>query len=501
VAQAPDNPSLYQINTRVWLQERGRALGRRATLDDADDHFLDGVAALGFDWVWWLGVWQTGAAGLAVSRREPAWREDFKTVLSDLSDADITGSPFAVQAYEVHRDFGGRTALARLRARMQRRGLRLLLDFVPNHTAPDHRWVDEHPEYYIPGSAEDLAREPQNYIQIRTERANRILAYGRDPYFAGWPDTLQLNYRAAACRTAMAEQLATIAAQCDGVRCDMAMLLLPDVIQRTWGERAVPCDGTAPVDAPFWPEAIASTRKVHSDFVFMAEVYWDREWDLQQQGFDYTYDKSMYDRVHSQDADRVRRQLWADPSFQHRSVRFLENHDEPRAAAVFPAEVHRAAAAVSFFVPGMRFFHEGQLEGRRSRVPMHLGRRPDEAPDAALAALYARVLDCLKLPALRNGRFRLLECASAWPGNPSFERFVGFAWNGVAGERVLVAVNYGPNAGQCYVQIPWSDLAGVACTLHDRLGSVSYVRDGSDLQTRGLYLDMPAWGAHVFELA
>jgi glycosidase len=500
MTQTPDNPSLYQINTRVWLAERGRTLGRHATLDDVDDAFLDQLAALGFDWLWWLGVWQTGAAGIAVSRREPAWREGFAKVLTDLRDADITGSPFAVQAYEVDRDFGGPAALARLRARMQRRGLRLLLDFVPNHTAPDHRWVDEHPEYYIGGSAEDLAREPQNYIKLATPSGTRILAYGRDPYFSGWPDTLQLNYRAAACRTAMAEQLAAIAAQCDGVRCDMAMLPLPDVIQRTWGERALPADGTSPVDAPFWPGAIARARELRPDFVFMAEVYWDREWDLQQQGFDYTYDKSMYDRVHSRDADRVRRQLWADPSFQHKSVRFLENHDEPRAAEVFPAELHGAAAVVTFFVPGMRFFHEGQLEGRRCHVSMHLGRRPDETPDPALQALYAKILDCLKLPALRNGRFRLLECASAWDGNPSCERFVAFAWDDVAGGRVLVTVNYGPTPAQCYVRLPWSDLSGSPHTLSDRLNAVSYLRDGSDLQSRGLYLDLPAWGAHVFEL-
>ena len=114
----------------------------------------------------------------------------------------------------------------------------------------------------------------------------------------------------------------------------MAMLLLPDVIQRTWGDRSRPADGTAPIDVSFWPEAIRAVRGEHPGFLFMAEVYWDLEWDLQQQGFDYTYDKRLYDRLHGRDAAGVRGHLCADAEFQHRSVRFLENHDEPRAAAV-----------------------------------------------------------------------------------------------------------------------------------------------------------------------
>src|SRR5262249_35078435 len=150
---------------------------------------------------------------------------------------------------------------------------------------------------------------------------------------------------------------------CDGVRCDMAMLLLPDVFQRTWGNRSLPPGGVAPVDTPFWPEAIMAVRQRQPRCVFLAEVYWDLEWTLQQQGFDYTYDKRLYDRLHVRDAEGVRGHLWADLEFQRKSTRFLENHDEPRAAGAFPPQVHRAAATVAFLVPGMRFFHEGQLEG------------------------------------------------------------------------------------------------------------------------------------------
>ncbi len=181
-------------------------------------------------------------------------------------------------------------------------------------------------------------------------------------------------------------------------------------------------------------------------------------------------------------------------------MRFLENHDEPRAASAFPPDVHRAAAVVAFLVPGLRLFHEGQLEGRRRRVSMHLGRRPAEVADEGVRQFYGRLLECLKRPAVRDGRWRLLECRPAWAGNPTADQFLAFAWD-AAGERLLVVVNYGPAPGQCYVRLPWSDLGGARARLRDRLGEAVYERDGDELAERGLYLDVPAWQPHVFDVA
>jgi hypothetical protein len=317
-----------------------------------------------------------------------------------------------------------------------------------------------------------------------------VLALGRDPYFAGWPDTLQLDYGNPATREAMAGELLRIAGQCDGVRCDMAMLVLPEVFERTWG---IPSE-------PFWPEAIRRVRERVPDFCFMAEVYWDLEWTLQQQGFDYTYDKRLYDRLHGQDAAAVRGHLHADPEFQRRSVRFLENHDEPRAAAAFPPRVHRAAATIAFLVPGLRFVHEGQRSGRQLRASNHLRRRSPEPIDLELAAFYARLLGGAHRPVVRDGQWRLLPVRPAWDGNPTWDRFIAFAWE-LGDRHLLVAVNYGPTQGQCYVDPGWSGLDGRTWYLTDLLNpAVTYERDGGDLARRGLYLDLAAWGHHLFEV-
>ena len=235
---APRYPSLYQINTRVWLTELSRDLGRRATLDDIPDAELDRLAELGFDWIWFLSVWQTGPGAQQVSRNNPEWRHEFHETLPDLSEDDIAGSGFAITGYTVHQNLGGDAALARLRERLGKRGLKLMLDFVPNHMGLDHPWIEDHPDYFIQGTEHDLASAPQNYTRVKRAGGDLILAYGRDPYFSGWPDTLQLNYANPATQEAMIGELLKIAGQCDGVRCDMAMLVLPDVFERTWGQ---PC--------------------------------------------------------------------------------------------------------------------------------------------------------------------------------------------------------------------------------------------------------------------
>jgi hypothetical protein len=492
-------PAVYQINTRVVLNELGKALGHPATLNDLSDELLDEAASRGFNYVWMLGVWQTGEMAAALTLKDPKRMEDFRLSLPDLRERDIVSSPFAITAYEVSGEFGGDAALAKLRQRLAKRGLGLLLDFVPNHVALDHAWVHDRPELLVGGTVEDLQREPQNYIRMVTKQGPRILAHGRDPYFDGWPDTIQLNYRHAGLREAQLGVLGQIADRCDGVRCDMAMLLEPEIIASTWGDRARPADGSTPKDNPFWSEATAAIRRRHPGFLFIAEVYWDMEWTLQQRGFDFTYDKRLYDRLRDAPARPVREHLMASPAFSERSLRFLENHDEPRAAATFDFQKHRAAAMITFFIPGMRFIHEGQVEGRRVHVPMQLGRRPAEPLDEGVRAFYQRLFEAMARPEVHAGGWRLETCQPAWEGNPTADQFIVSTWE-YQDRRLMVVVNYAPSQGQCYVIPSFSGLAGKRWRLADLMNDVQYQREGSAMAEQGLYLDLPPWGYHAFAL-
>lgn len=483
------NPSLYQIDARSWLYRCSQTAGRQVYLDQIPDRDLDQLRDRGFDWVWLLGVWQTCSAAAAASRKM-ADEQHYRESLPDLSDEDITGSRFAVCSYDVHTDFGGPEALRALREHLRTRGIRLMLDFVPNHTGTDHPWVIDHPDYYVSGSASDLAQKPSDYFKAETRLGQRILAHGRDPYFPGWIDTAQLNYGNPDVQSLMKKGLQRVATLCDGVRCDMAMLLVPDVFRSTWG-----------IDMqPFWADAIAAARQINSEFVLMAEVYWNRERQLQEVGFDYTYDKTLYDDLLRGKADAVHGHLTADLTYQNKSARFLENHDEKRVAAVLPHAMHEAAAVAAYFVPGLRFFHDGQLEGCRIKPNIHLRRHAVEQVDADIAQFYSRLLDCLKRN-VAQGHWSLLETLPAWDGNTTQNNFLCFAWVQTNGPRYLIAVNFAPCDSQCYVKLPFVVPAGSTLVFRDAMGTDVYDRDGAGLNNHGLYLDLPPWRYNVFAIA
>ncbi len=485
------HPLLYQVNTRVWLARLSQELSRQATLDDLPEVELDAIARQGFEWVYFLGVWQTGEAGRQISRANPEWLAAYRQCLPDLTEDDICGSPFAITGYAASAAMGGDEALQRLRQRLKQRDLRLMLDFVPNHTAPDHPWVVEHPEYYVSGSEDDLKAEPQNYFFVQTAFGSKILARGRDPYFPGWSDTAQLNYGNPALQQAMQNELIRISGLCDGLRCDMAMLVLPEIFEQTWKIAS----------APFWPAAISAVRENHPGFTFMAEVYWDLENTLLEQGFDVAYDKRLYDCLVEQDAPSTQAHLQATAMTAGKLARFLENHDEKRAAAVFPPDVHQAAAVLTYLAPGLRFFHQGQLEGYHARISVHLCRGLREQVDPRLSEFYNRLLACLKMESFHTGQWRLLTTRAAWEGNHTHSDFIAYTWQGPTVEHLVVVVNYSGHQSQCYLPLPLPELTGKVIRLVDHMGPYVYVRKGDDLLTTGLYLDLPAWGYHVFELS
>ena len=483
----PDHPLIYEINTWVWLGELSREAGTRVELGTVPPAAWDAIAALGFDAVWLMGVWERSPAGLAVARANPDLAASWQRVLGEVGPGDVAGSPYCVRRYEVDEHLGGAAGLAGARAQLARRGIALLLDFVPNHVAPDHPWVTEHPEYLVTGTPADLAADPASFIRV----GETVAALGRDPYFPAWPDVVQLDAFAPALRAAAADTVTAIAQQCDGVRCDMAILALTDVFARTWGDRV-----GAPPATQYWAELVAAVRARHPGFRFVAEAYWDREWDLQQLGFDWCYDKRLCDRLVSGPAAAVRDHLGADLSYQRRLVRFLENHDEPRAAATFPPDRHRAAAVAAFTLPGARLFFEGQLEGRTVQLPVFLARRPEEPADTDLHAFYLRLLEALRDATLRTGAWELCP-VEGWPGDDSCADLVSWCWDG--DPRWLVVVNLGASTARGHLAVPWPDVAGRDWHLDDPTTGTSFVRAGDDLAT-ALYVELEPWSWHLLRV-
>lgn len=476
---------VYEVDTWPWLSDQSRHLGGPATLADLPADVWDRLAPPGTDAVWLMGVWERSPAGLAIARGNAGLMDAFHAALPDLEPGDVVGSPYCVRRYVVDERLGGPAALAVARAELARRGLRLILDYVPNHVAPDHPAVTEHPKWFVRGGPKDLARDPAGWLEI----GGNVIARGRDPYFPPWPDVVQLNAFRPKLRQATVDMLSGILDQADGVRCDMAMLLTNDVFGKTWGEWA----GPAPAEE-FWPTVIGALRQRHPDALFIAEAYWDMEWTLQRQGFDFCYDKRLYDRLVGEDAASVRSHLGAGADYQRKLIRFIENHDEPRAAAALPGGRDRAAAVAVATLPGATLWHDGQFEGRRTRLPVFLGRRPAEPADGDLRGFYHRLVAAAA--AVRQGTWTLLD-VTGWPDNPTNRDVLAWAWLNDGRPHHVVAVNLAGHASQGLVALPWDALGGDEWRLTDLVDGRVFDRDGDDLATDGLYVDLPPWAAHV----
>jgi hypothetical protein len=492
----PRFPLVYEINTRVWLRELSARYRRTVTLATVPSQEIAPLAALGFDAVWLMGVWATGPEAVWAARHDARMHEEYDRALPDGTEDDIIGSPYAVSRYEVAEEIGGAGGLQVLRARLAAQGMRMILDFVPNHTARDHRLVRERPEAFVRGTAEDLARDPASFFRTRE---GAVVAHGRDPYFPPWTDTAQVNYASRAGHEAILHVLLRVAAQCDGLRCDMAMLLLPEVFARTWQGRL----GPDPEPGSFWREAIPAVLERHPRFLFLAESYWGLEDQLHEAGFHFSYDKELYDLLVDRDAHGVRRHLRRPAAFQDRCARFIENHDEPRAVAAF-GPLTRAAAVTTFCAPGLRLFHDGQLEGRRVRVPVQLARRLAEPEDEGLRAFYTRLLAVLQQPIFKEGLFQPVDVRQAGPDDHTNDWMVAAAWRAAreTGSRTFLAVsNLAETKGYARIPLDRSRFqAERQYRVLDHVDGRSYERDGAEIVDPGLFVALDPYQAHVFEI-
>ena len=486
-----DHPLLYEINTRCWLRDLSERHQRDITLATVPAAEFAQWQKLGFTHIWLMGVWTTGDRARRMAINEPNLRRAYDDLIPGWREEDVAGSPYSIAAYEVPAALGGDAGLQSFRDQLHQRGLKLMLDFVPNHLGFDHPWLSEQPDLFVQSPV-----PIEGTFEQATATGTRWIANAKDPYFPPWSDVAQLDYRRAATRAAMQDLLLSVAARCDGVRCDMAMLLLNEVFTRTWGHLPI-AESTPPTE--FWTEAIPAVRQANPQFLFLAEVYWGLESRMQSLGFDYTYDKQLYDDLIWRHTPGVqRRMLEAPPAYVAASAHFLENHDEPRVANALSLAEHRAAALVILGLPGMRLLYEGQLIGAKIKAPVQLGRCPVEKPQLDVQKMYETLLTTLTKTTVGHGTGVVLPPREAWPGNPTAGNFVVMQWLAAGREFELVVVNLGPDRGQCYVPLRGPQLGEHNWIMRDQLGPETYRRVGSDLVAHGLYLDLPAHGAQLF---
>ena len=482
-------PSIYEINARVWIKKFNNV----NSILDVPEEYWKSLSEKGFDFIWLMGIWET----VPESVNEYCFSEElipgYNRALPDWQKNDIIGSPYAINSYNINPIFGDHDTILTLKNNLNKLGLKLILDFIPNHFSSLSNLLNTNPEIFLTTSEDKYQDDPITYF---TGPDKEIYAHGRDPFFPAWQDTVQVNYFKQEARDFMLSELARISNICDGVRCDMAILNLNNIFNNTWGG-CLKSNGHSKPVTEFWDDAIFAIKSKKPNFLFIAEAYWNLEWQLQQLGFDYTYDKKLTDRLLSSHAKEIHEHLQAEKDYQFKSVRFIENHDEERALTNFGIEKSKAAAVVIGTIPGMRFFNDGQFEGKKTKLPVQLGREPEEKSNPDIEKFYSRLLKVINDDVVKKGKWDLLETIPVWENHNILSYKSILAWQlSHEDKKCLVAVNFDENQNSCRIKLS-TDSGKKLIDFEDVINNTIYIRETDEIESQGLFIELKPYDYHI----
>ena len=487
-----ENPGILEVNTRVWIKQ----FGQNASLKDIPDSFIDDLLTNGIDILWLMGIWKTNKSLVEKCCFGIDLVPGYIKALSDWKREDVIGSPFAIDDYVVNPSLGNEKDLINFKKRLNQRGIKLFLDFIPNHLGADSVILKSHPEIFLQTGKKCYEKDPYTFFEYKGEKIYYI-AHARDPFFPPWSDTAQLNFFETKTREFLIEKLKYISTVADGVRCDMAMLPLNNVFHNTW-LGVLSKSGYKKPEDEFWKSAISETKNINNDFIFIAEAYWDLEWELQQLGFDFTYDKRLTDRLAGSDIQDIKAHLNADREFQKKSLRFLENHDEERAVTKIGKYKSLAAATVISTLPGAKFYFDGQFEGRKIKLPVQLGRASVEKTSQTVKKFYDSLLQITKDEVFKTGEWQMLYAEPVSGSNNSNENFLLWQWK-LGNEIRIVIINYKSESSQCRIKLDF-DTSKNVLRFDDLLNNTTYQRTVEELKNPGLFVELKGYQSHIFSV-
>jgi len=481
---------MLELSTRPWIYYLSQKYGKQfQKLSDIPDQEFQQIKEMGFDFVWMMGVWQLGEFGLNYDRTNQQLLQEYSQVLPGYTIDDIIGSPYAVTNYTCNYELGSDEDIFNMKTKLNEIGLKLMLDFVPNHSAVDCNWTSSDMDYYIL-SPKGIPIDPSKYM------SNRI-AYGSAGWGQSWFDTAQFNYWNPQLRKVRMQQIAHVASLSDGIRCDMAYLLVNSLFGSNWAENLQSWGWNEP-STEFWSDAISYVKQLYPSVLFLAEVYDPYMQTLLDQGFDYVYEKDLYDLIYDNNLDNIR--SWLSNSGENyisHGAHFIENHDQPRAPSYFGSwEKADAAALLTFTIPGLRFYWMWQFNGYSNQLDIHLRREEPEPAVPQVQQFYPIFLNITNSDVFRYGTWTYLGVS----GSNSAWRLIAYRWE-YENEKRLCVINYSDTSGSGSIVLsnaqPLNGNDTVPVT--ELLSGVTYYRSASQMRNQGLFVVVNPWFGQIFE--
>eukprot|EP01080_Neovahlkampfia_damariscottae_P010238 gene10238-2658_t len=460
-------------------------------LKEVNDSHWKKLKADGVDIIWLMGLWKVGDYALCRGT-DIKLREYYGKDYPDYSMEDIIGSPYAVVDYTVNPEIGTDQDVIDIRKKFNDMGLELMTDFVPNHSAVDCDYAKTHPEYFV--LAPPSMKKPYNPHDFLPNG----IAYGKDPYSGGWIDTIQWNVWNPTAKLEIIKNIVKVASMSDHIRVDMAMLLINNIFDSTWGN-IIKERGWQRPSTEFWSDAISIVKQRFPKVKFTAEVYWDLERTLLDQGFDFVYDKSFYDILREGNThkikDRISHSNFLGQSSKCKHIEFfeilvIENHDEPRAVHNFHGVPRaNAAAMISFLLPGMRFHHHGQWVGKKNRLVVQLKKGQNENDNQQAIDFYKKFLPISNHEVFKHGEWKICKTEGdllAW----RFE---------YQNHKRLVVINYSHNAHGAKITGVDNASGSGKVKMNDLMtGRITEI-DAEELRNQGIYRHLNPFQGEVFE--
>ncbi|GAM27980.1 hypothetical protein SAMD00019534_111560 [Acytostelium subglobosum LB1] len=483
---------LYEVSVRPWFLTLSQKY--KKTIDRINEIPMEEfqhIKNMGFDMVWLMGVWSLGKYAVQYETTAEHLKQEFSHVLPGYTKDDVIGYPYAITKYEVNPQVGTLQDLQHLKKSLNNMGLHLMLDFVPNHTAVDSPLVNSNPDHYVRAPKDTKAPyDPNTYLPSG-------IACGASIWGHSWLDTAQINIWNTQAIRATIQELSSVAAVSDAVRVNMAHLVLNSLFNKKWGTQLASWGYKQPAHE-FWDVAIKEVKKSHPHVVFMAEVYTGYEEELQNLGFDYTYDKSFRDIVGGGNIDQIRGWInshsW---KYNKQSVRFISNHDEQRGVAYFGSWWRsNAAALLTYTLPGMKMFWMGEFEGMRNQLEVHLRRQLPEPVNEATVQFYKVLTSVISKPAFKAGDFQMLTVTgtdSSWP-------LIAYKWTHQQ-DRVLCVVNFSnvTGSGRIILNDAEPHQGRDIVPVSELLTGVTYQRSAHEMKSEGLFVIVNSWSGQIFK--